>query len=336
MKTLIVIVAALLFIPLLAGGAWAKTFKLTIGCGGAADPLPFIKMLRDFYCPEVSKRVEAATGHKIEWSMQWAGAVAKLGEEFEAVQMGLLDVAMVFPIFENPQLFIHNFSYYAPFGTPDVNLATKINMKVYDTVPWLKEVFEKKYKQKWVASVTYETYNMLTNFEWKTIDDLKGHKIAAAGPNLPWIKTVGCVPVQGNVMEAYTGLQTKVYDGWVLPDSIFYGFKLIEVAKYATNVGFGCISGPVVTVNLELWKSLPPEVQKIMLEVGPEYSVAVAKETDNRHQGAIKAIKEKGGLYYDLPLKDKQEWMKRLGNLADEKAKEADKLGQPGTEVLKT
>ena len=73
-----------------------------------------------------------------------------------------------------------------------------------------------------------------------------------------------------------------------------------------------------------------------MLEVGREWSFAVAKETDIKHDAAIKAMKEKGVTFYDVPLKEKQEWMRRLGNLADEKAKEADKMGQPGTQVLKT
>lgn len=330
---LIFIGTILIFIPF--SGVSAKTFKLTLGAGIPADPLPFGKEFRYFWAPEVKKRVETETDHKIEWTFQFAGAVAKLSEEFEAVEMGLLDVGMVFPIFENPELFIHNYAYFAPFGTPDIKMATKVNLKVYDNNPWLKNIFEKKYNQKWVGTFTYERYNIVTTFAWKTINDLKGHKIAAAGPNLPWIKTIGCVPVQGNALEAYTGLQTGVYDGWLLPDSGFTSFKLYEVAKYFTRVGFGCISAASITVNLDVWNSLPKEVQQIMLEVGREYSDAVAQATEIKNLAASKIMKEKGVTFYTLPIEEKRRWMKSLGNLAKVKAKEADKLGQPGSKILK-
>lgn len=313
----------------------AKTYRLTVGAGVPADPLPFAKELRDFWAVEVAKRVEAETDHQIEWTFHFAGSVAKLGEEFEAVEMGMLDVAMVFPIFENPQLFIHNYAYFAPFGTSDIQLATKVNLKVYDNNPWLKEVFEKKYNQKWLGTFTYEPYNMVTNFSWKTIEDLKNHKIAAAGPNLPWIETIGCVPVQASALEVYTGLQTGVFDGYLLPDSGVPAFKLHEVANYFADVGFGSIAAASITINLDIWNSLPESIQTIMQQTGREYSFAVARAIEVKNKNAIKTIRKMGMTHYELPVSEKAKWIRLLGDLADQKAKKADSMGQPGSAVLK-
>ena len=331
----VVLLATLILLPYSSNTAFAKTFTLTIGCGVPADPLPFIKAVRDFWCPEVAKRVETATGHKIKWNFAFGGAVAKLGDEFETIESGILDGGVVFPIFENPELFLHNFGYFAPFGTSDIALATKINLKVYDNNPWLKDVFHKKYNQKWVGTFTYESYELITKFPVKTIEDLKNHKIAAAGPNLPWIKTVGCVPVQSHLGEAYTSLQTGVYEGWVMTPSYTWGFKLHEVAPHLTYTGFGCISAGSLTVNLDVWKSLPKEVQDIMMEVGREYSHVVAKATQAKAEIAVKDMKQKGVTFYTLPQEEKRKWLALISGLASQKAKEADKFGQPGTRVMK-
>jgi TRAP-type C4-dicarboxylate transport system substrate-binding protein len=330
-----IFLAILLVISYSNGTAFAKTFTLTIGAGGPADPLPFLKAVRDFWAPEVAKRVEKSTDHEIKWNFAFGGAVAKLGDEFETIESGVMDGGVVFPIFENPELFLHNFGYFAPFGTSDIELATKINLKVYDNNPWLKDVFHKKYNQKWVGTFTYESYELVTKFPVKTIEDLKNHKIAAAGPNLPWIKTVGCVPVQSNLVEAYTSLQTGVYEGWVMTPSYTWGFKLHEVAPYLTYTGFGCISAGSITINLDVWKSLPKEVQDIIEEVGREYSHVAAKWTQAKTQIAEKDMKQKGVAFYTLPRDEKRKWLEVISGLANEKAKEADQFGQPGTQVMK-
>jgi TRAP-type C4-dicarboxylate transport system substrate-binding protein len=327
-------VTILLIIPMTGTLVSADTFKLTFGVGAPADPIPFIKTVRDFWAPEIQQRVESKTGHKIEWTLHFSPAVVKVTDGFEAIKDGLLDSGIAFPIFENPALFIHNFSYFAPFGTSDQKMATKVNLKVYDMNPWLKEVFEKKHNQKWLATFTYESYDLVTAFPVKTLDDLKGKKIAAAGPNLPWIKSVGCTPVQSNIMDAYTSLQTGVYEGWVLPTSAISGFKLYEVAKYMNMVGFGCISGGSLTMNLDVWNSLPKDVQDIIMEVGREYSERTAVNTQEKHDASIEALKKLGVTFFEFPIDQKRDWMKTLGSMAQEKAAEADKLGQPGAKVI--
>lgn len=326
--------AVCLLVALMASPVPAKTFKLTFGVGAPADPIPFVKTIRDYWAPEIQRRVEANTEHKIKWTLHFSPSVVKITDGFEAVQDGLLDSSIAFPIFENPALFIHNFSYFAPFGSSDQMQATKVNLSVYDNNPWLKQVFEKKHNQKWLANFTYETYDLITKFPVKTVADLKGHKIAAAGPNLPWIKAVGCVPVQSNVMEAYTSLQSGVYEGWVLPASTMLSFKLYEVAKYFNVVGFGAIAGGCLTMNLDVWNTLPADVQKIILDVGRDFAIEVAKETQIKNKAAFEGMKKAGVPIFNLPEEERRQWVKALGNMADEKAKEADKLGQPGTKVM--
>lgn len=250
-----------------ASGAYAKNYRMTIGAGHPADAAIWVGAVRDFFAPEVKKRVEAAGKDKIEWVDAYGGSVAKLGGVLEAVQDGILDVGFIVYPFEPTKLFLHNMGYYIPFGSPDVMQAAKITQKVHEDFAYLRDVFEKKYNQKFLGVGVISSYHLVTTFPWKDVSELKGKKIAAAGPNLPWIKAVGAVPVQSNLNEAYTSLQTGVYEGWIMNIDATVGFKLYEVAPNYAFTGFGAVPVGAIVMNLDKWNLLPKEIQDILLQV---------------------------------------------------------------------
>ena len=92
-------------------------------------------------------------------------------------------------------------------------------------------------------------YNLVTTFSWGKGEQLKGRKIAAAGPNVPWVQAIGAIPVQSNLNEAYTSLQTGVYQGWVLGgtatiEEIFQGSFpfLLMLSRWSSSMTFPIIS----------------------------------------------------------------------------------------------
>ena len=62
----------------------------------------------------------------------------------------------------------------------------------------------------------------------------------------------GVVGVQSTLNEAYTSMQTGVYEGWVMFTDASMAFKLNEVSKQYVDMDFGCISTPVITMNNSL------------------------------------------------------------------------------------
>ena len=127
-----------------ASGAHAKKFRMTIGAGHPADAAIWTGMVRDFFAPEVKKRVEADTDNKIEWVDAYGGSVAKLGGVLEAVQDGILDVGFIVYPFEPTKLFLHNMGYYIPFGSPDVIQAGKVALKVHEEFAYLRRRVRKE------------------------------------------------------------------------------------------------------------------------------------------------------------------------------------------------
>ena len=318
-----------------ASAAEKKVIKLKMGAG---HPLAanWVRFAKDFFIPEVEKRVAARTNYQVEIAEFWAGSVAKLGEVFEAVEMGLLEMGISITPFEPTKMFMHNWAYSIPFFTGDARMAGRVLLKVYQDVPMLKTILEKKYNMVWVGAGGADNYGLLTKWKVRSAADVKGRKIAAAGPNLPWIKGTGAIPVQSTLNESYTSLQTGVYDGWLMFPTGNVNFKLHEIAKYYVQMDFGCATGTsAITVNKKVWKKLPKSVQDILKEVGAEYTVKFMEYAAQQEEKAVKTMKESGVDYYVMPFGEKVKWANLIHNQPKKFAKEADAKGWPGTKLMK-
>ena len=331
---ILVVFCALTFM-LGAGSVAAKeTINLTIGTGKPIEAGKWISSVRDFFVAEVSKRVEAKTNYKINWTEAYSGSVAKAGAVLEAVEMGLLDIGLVVWPFEPAKLFMNNYSYWVPFSSSDPETINRIAVKLNKKYEALGKVFEKKYNQKLLGISSIASYQLITTFPVKTLDDLKGKKIAAAGPNLYIVKAVGAVPVQSGIEEAYTSFKTGVYDGWLIMEDIMLGLKWPEVAPYITLVDLGAVAAASININLNTYKELPPEVRSIIVEVGEEYSRVEPKMVADSIGACREKIKSIGGKFYVLPPAERARWTAALPNQPSIKAKEAEKKGLPGKAIV--
>ena len=317
-----------------AGGAGAETFKLRIGAGHPVQGIAHVTAVQDFFMPEVNKRLEKL-GHKVEWTPAWGGSVAKLPEVLEATKSGLLDVGLVNFPFHSATLFTNNFPFYFPFQPSDHVLAVKAVRATYDEVKWLVEVFDKKYNQKHIGIGQNGDYGIGTRFEIKTFDELKGKKIGAAGPNLNWFRNTGVVGVQTNLNEAYNAIQTGVYQGLVIFPGPYFGFKLYEVGKFYLNAGLGAPAAIGLTVNLDTWKKLPGPVQDVFIAVGREYDVVNAQLQQKADNEGLEKLKAAGVAVFNLPPAERAKWAKVIDTLPTDMAKDANKRGEPGTQVFR-
>ena len=259
-------IAALLCIG--DGTANATTFKLKIGAGHPPAGL-WVATLRDVFIPRVTERVAKETSHKIEWTEAFGGSVCKLGECLEAVEFGLLDIGDVHVPTEPAKMLAHNFMFFAPFGTPDPRVAAKAVREVYEITPALRKVLEDRYNQVFIAVGIVGNYGLVTNFKWNKVAELKGHKIAAIGPE----PAVAARHRRGRrAVDAQRGLHLdadrRVRRLGHVHRRRSMSFKLNEVSKQYVDMDFGCIGTPLITMNKDALNDLPPEVQKIILEEG--------------------------------------------------------------------
>jgi TRAP-type C4-dicarboxylate transport system substrate-binding protein len=223
-----------------------------------------------------------------------------------------------------------------PFGTMSPEKSVKLARTVYNKVPYMSQVFEDKFNQKLLSLIADNGYNLGTTFEWNNVGDLKGKKIAGAGLNLKWLEYAGAVPVQSSLPEAYTSMQTGVYFGWIMFPSGWVNFKLNEVAKNYTEVGFGSISWHGLTINKNKFNRLPKEVQDIILEVGKEYEAKTGSVNEENYPKQLVQLKSLGVNVKSVPDSVRIEWANSLKEWPQIQAQDLDKQGLPATLVLKT
>ena len=328
------IVAAMAGAMTLASTAGADTFTLRVGAGHPNGPSVYVTDVATFFVPEVKRRVEAETSHKIDFIEGYGGAIAGVAETLEAVESGLLDIGAYCMCFEPAKLFMHNFPYYAPFGPTDSAQQLRVTRAVYDQLPWLNEQFEKSYNQTLLGLHGWDNYHLGTTNPWEVATDLKGVKIGGAGPNLPWLEFAGAIPVQSTLPEGYMALQTGVYDGWLMFPSAYLGYKYYEPSPYYTLIGFGAMGVNALTMNARSLARLPEDVQKIIREVGAAYEARAGESLNAAQERGLKGLREAGAQVRDLSPEARAGWAESLSGFPNRQAKDADGRGMPGSQIM--
>ncbi len=327
----VAVAAAALSVP----AAYADSITIRIGAGQPMAPLEPIFMAHNYLVPKVKERVEKETKHQVTFIETYGGTVAGPFDVLEAVEKGLFDIGLWCACFEPTKAVHLAYHYFVPFVTDDPMTQYKITRQAYKEFPDWTDSISKKYNQRWLGYGTFSSYGLGTKFKWTKMKDLEGHKIAGAGPNLPWLKFTGATPVQTSLNEAYNSLQSGVYEGVVIFPPAWLGFKLNETAKVFTNVGWGATSIYQMSMNNDSWKKLPPEIQKIISEESETWMVKVAEESTKRFGTSVKKLKETGSTVLELPFEERAVMAKALGGWPDENAKKFDAEGLPGTKLFR-
>lgn len=315
-------------------GASAASFTLRMG-GGHPTGLTYVGVYDTYFATEVGKRVKEKTGHDIRFIKAWGGSVAKVDGVIEAVQKGTLDIGLSPIGFEQSRAGLLNYSAYVPFTSPDPVLQQKVSNRMIKEVPALQASM-KPYNSHVLGAMTSEAYGVTTKFDWNSVAELKGKRIALAGTNAPLFIPLGAVPVTLGIGEHYQAIQNGLADGSLFYISGLEAFKLQEVAKVFNKTGFGSLSTLVAFMNLDTRAKLPKEVVAVIDEVAEESAMRVAEISKQRDIEVETRAKAAGVKVNTLPDAEKKRWAELLKDLPGKAAKELDGKGQPATDVLKT
>jgi len=108
--------------------------------------------------------------------------------------------------------------------------------------------------------------------EIRTKDDFKGLKIRTMPDSVlvDSITSLGCMGVAMGPGELYSALQQGVLDGISTAPQFLNVLKIHEVAKFYTDLKLHA-SPAVFFVSMKFWKSLPPDIQKVVAEAGKNF-----------------------------------------------------------------
>ncbi len=319
---------------LLPQTAVAKTYKITVVAGHPPIFL-WVTLCRDYFIPEVDKRVAALGGnHKIQWNQAYGGTIAKIGGALEAIEEGIADMGFVGTIFEAPKMPLHNVTYMTPFGTDNIFYVVDTIRELQSKIPQLAQEWT-NHNQIYLGGAALDTYGILTNFPVNRVDDVNGHKIAAPGPSANWLKGTGGVPVASNLNEYYNGIKTGVFEGTLTFMTAAAAIKVHEVAPHLLMVNFGSQFAGGLSINKDVFESFPKEIQAIFVDVGNAYTKRLAEAQAARAHKAMEGMKKGGAKVTYLSEGERKRWAEKLPNVPMEWVASMEKKGLPGNAILK-
>lgn len=298
-----------------------KDNKITIRIGSGHPPfITYIKQFKKVLIPRIMERAAKETKYTVKFREHYAGTVVNVFDTLEGVQDGRLDMGGWCVCFDDDKAMAMNLPFFVPFQHPSAVVQRNIGIKLLAQFPELYQDYEKRYKQKLLGFTGFNNYGLLTGFDWKNFNDLKGHKILAAGPNLPWVK--GAIPVRTSIPKAATQLSTGVGEGIVLfPDTDFkLGLhKALGNKGVYTVTNFGAVLNINLTMSLKARKKLPLEIVKIIDEVAVEWTLATAEAADKDHKWGLEKLASVGIKVRTIDPAAQKDWAMRLKDWPNER-----------------
>jgi TRAP-type C4-dicarboxylate transport system substrate-binding protein len=326
--------AALLAAALSSSAFAQQRVALTVAAGQPPAALPSLALVNSFFIPEVNRRIkEANIAFTIDWKEAYAGSLLKPYQMLDGVKDGLADIGFMPTIFFPDKLPLENITLAVPFLTTDIVLLSRVMNKLHDTVPAFTQQYD-KFGLVRLGGTGADSFELLTTFPVKSIDDLKGRKIGTAGAALAWLRGTGATPVQSNMMEYYNSTKNGVFEGFIVFPSSFPAMKYPEAAPYMTKVGFGAQYSVVLTMNKDVFRKLPPAVQKIMQETGRDWAARSDQAYMTAGEKGYAALPSFKATLYELPEAERKRWADAMPNIAKEWAAAQEKQGIPGTQAL--
>jgi len=172
---------------------------------------------------------------------------------------------------------------------------------------WIDDYYSRTQNLKVLAIPTAQSgFRLLLRKPMPEGGKLTGMKIRALPSWNGVVRNLDAVPVVISFGELYSSVEKGVVDGLIWTGVGILNFKFHEVAPHLIDPVFGSVSY-MLMMNLDKWKSLGPEDQKLLLDAGLELERSTVT-TFNRmlvdETEAMEAAGAKRGNYVGLTQSD--------------------------------
>jgi TRAP-type C4-dicarboxylate transport system substrate-binding protein len=308
--------------------------NLTIAAGQAPRAIKALPLINSVFIAEVNKQIkEQGLKVEIQWKEAYAGSLLKPTRVLEGVRDGIAEMGFEPTIFHPDKLPLENISFAVPFVTSDVQMVCKVMAKLHASFSEYTEQYT-KFGSVWLGGNCYDSYELISTFPVKKVEDVKGRKLATAGAALSWIRGTGAVPVQSNMMEYYNSTKTGVVDGFIIFPSAHPGMKYPEVAPYTVKVGFGAQYAAALLIQKPIFDKFSPQLQKIFRDAATKWGTESDKANEAASEAGLKMVATLKGQVLEFPREEQAKWARMMPNIAKEWAEKLDKQGLPGTKML--
>jgi len=314
------------------------TSMILSSCGGDEGPAKKV-VLREAlihpptdymakYTQTMANRFNAKFEGKYELTVHPGGALMGMAESLDGVRTGMVEIGQYPPgVFSNTDVRFTSAELPFLYNNVQANIAACDELlDVYS------EFMEEKFNQKALALWTATSLDILSKKPIRTLDDWKGLQVMAINPPCAAvIDAFGGAPVSIDFPDAYISLDKGVVEAGMYATTQMVEYSMWEVADYCVPV-YMVPTFIVVAINLDIWESLPRDVQDALLEEHQQmahdlnalYEVLVTTNPDT--------LAGHGVDIYILPEDERERWRQAIQPWVDEKM---EAMGDFGKKIQK-
>lgn len=321
-----IILLSILFLVMLSmqGLAFAKSRELSF----AAHFGPKNEILNEVLKPW-AKELEKRTNGEVKVKFYLGQTLAKTADQYDAVVDNIADLSWNlhgfnkgrFPLISVVEL---------PFLSPSTEVGTKTINELYKKTPEMQKEHKDVHLLYIWATLPSQVHTIKKPV--KTLEDLKGMKMACTPGAANTIKSLGAIPVPLPPPKMYEVLEKGVVDGVILPWASFKVWKLDEVTLYHTKADMGSVTG-WSALNKDVWNSLSPEVQAIINEISADLAMQTAATVTKHRDIALEKFAKAGHEFFELTAEERAKWIAKTAPITEKWIKDMEKKGLPGKAV---
>ncbi|MCW0234286.1 MAG: TRAP transporter substrate-binding protein DctP [Ferrovibrio sp.] len=250
---------------------------------GANDPLVQVDT---WFMKEVEKRTNGA----VKFDTFLGGAMFGGPEIYPGMSRRAVDMGMSVPAAFQPTDYVLS-NVTLPYITDDSVAVTYAFNQLAQKSPALQKEYANQ-NVKLLYALGFSENTIWSTKPIRKVEDLKGMRIRSVMSIADGLKILGAVPVSMGFGDAVGALQRQVIDGFSsAPFLTSISVGLHDFAPYVSDGGgMGVYAVSSTSINLDTWKKLPPNVQKVMEEVAAKVPDHYAAIMDGMVDKAVDAV----------------------------------------------
>ena len=251
-----------------------------------------------------TKDIETKTNGAVKVKMYFAGEIAQTKDLVHLCRNGSIDVISTPPVYYSGLLPLNAvLQMYYPLNKT-VEQAVYSWRGLLRDIPELQGEFN-RHNMYLINRSCLGIYKLVSKKPVQNLADLKGMKLRIIGGDYPsrMVKAAGAVAVFQAMQDVYEGFMRGVTDGVLLDVPAIATYRMAEIGKY---VGFpwGSVLGWSNSINMDTWKKLSPESQKVIQQTSIEWGAADLQNMLNNETKYTDKLKKEGVQFLDFDEKD--------------------------------
>lgn len=228
-------------------------------------------------------KVEKDSNGKVEFELFAGGELVALGQEFDALNAGTIDVALpIMPLYD-PSRFPLSEVTMLPLAETSMETFNKAfadliygDFQFEGGETFSESEFTSNKLKVWAMNGGSAYVLSTTGTNVDSIEDIQGLRIRTGSRlNELYVKNVGATPISMPQTDGYDALSRGTIDGTLMAVGDWGGWGYQELFKYVLEGAYIGHFSAVFGMQEEKWNSLPADVQEVLDNAAQELQLGI-------------------------------------------------------------